>query len=248
MRMCSVLRPVEASMSDAVVRAAINTGNRALVQESENGHLAGVSPALARAWAKSKGARLEPVIYRGARKVFEDAGTGAWDIAFLAIDPARAGRVAFSTPYVEIEASYAVRANSPFAEVGQADAEDLTIVVGRGSAYDLYLTGALRKAEILRADTPGHSFEMFRAGQGDLVAGVRQSLERAFGDDPGYRILPGRFGTIDQAMVLPASDHPLLHDLNAFVASAIGIGLVAQALEESGQGHLRIPGASGSSR
>ncbi|MDJ0859230.1 MAG: transporter substrate-binding domain-containing protein [Dinoroseobacter sp.] len=234
-------------MTQTVIRAAINTGNRALVQQSDDGRLGGVSPALAAAWAEAQGATLEPVVYRGARKVFDDAGSGAWDIAFLAIDPARAGRVSFSVPYVQIEASYAVRADSPFQAVQEADAPGVQILTGRGSAYDLYLNGILKNARILHGDTPGESFEKFKAGEGDLVAGVRQSLERVFGADPAYRILPGRFGTIDQAMALPAPDHPLLPALNSFVAQAIGTGLVARALADSGQGHLRIPHSSGHS-
>lgn len=231
-------------MTTHVLRAAINTGNRALVQEADDGTLSGVSPTLAAAWAEAQGSALERVVYRGARKVFEDAGTGTWDIAFLAIDPARAGRVSFSQPYVQIEASYVVRADSLFHAVDDADRSEHTILVGRGSAYDLYLTGALENATIERADTPGDSFEAFRTGQADLVAGVRQSLERAFGDDPAYRVLPGRFGTIDQAMALPTPEHPLLPALNAFVQAAIASGLVADALQSSGQGHLRIPEVS----
>lgn len=238
-------RQAESHMTKPAIRAAINTGNRALVQENAQGEPVGVSPALAVAWADAQGADLKQVIYRGARKVFEDAGSSAWDIAFLAIDPARADRVAFSAPYVQIEASYAVRASSPIRAVQEADVAGLEILVGRGSAYDLYLTGVLQNARISRSDTPGDSFDAFKAGKGDLVAGVRQSLERIFGSDPAYRILPGRFGTIDQAMALPRPDHPLLPELNSFVAKAIGSGLVARALEESGQGHLRIPGWSG---
>lgn len=232
-------------MTQAVLRAAINTGNRALVQEADDGTLSGVSPALARAWAAERNAVLQPVIYRGARKVFEDAQSGAWDIAFLAIDPARAGRVAFSRPYVQIEASYAVRSASVFESVDQADRAGQTLLVGRGSAYDLFLTGVIEQAEIVRADTPGDSFARFRAGEGDLVAGVRQSLEREFGADPSYRVLPGRFGTIDQAMALPAPDHPDLAELDAFVAARIADGTVAAALAESGQSQLRIPDPDG---
>jgi polar amino acid transport system substrate-binding protein len=180
-------------------------------------------------------------LYRGARKVFEDAEKDIWDIAFLAIDPARAGKIGFSRPYVQIEASYAVRVDSPHADVEQADQAGLTLLVGRGSAYDLYLTGIIENAWIVRADTPGDSFARFRAGEGDLVAGVRQSLEREFGSDPDYRVLPGRFGTIDQAMALPAPDHPLLPMLDAFVTDAIASGLVEDALKWSGQSHLKIP-------
>lgn len=80
---------------NGVLRAAINTGNRALVQE-QAGRLVGVSPALSRRLADRLGMRLDLVIYPGAGKVFADAGSDQWDVAFLAIDPAGALRVSFT--------------------------------------------------------------------------------------------------------------------------------------------------------
>ena len=111
---------------DGVLRVAINTGNRALVQE-DAGTLKGVSPALAQRLADEIGARMEPVIYSGAGKVFDDAGQDKWDVGFLAIDAMRAQKIAFTQPYIVIEATYAVRAGTPpesFAEfrAGRCDA------------------------------------------------------------------------------------------------------------------------------
>ena len=63
---------------------------------------------------------------------------------------------------------------------------------------------------------------------GDAVAGVRASLERAFGGDDGIRILSGVLTKVEQAMVLPRPDDPLAPDLDAFVADAIVSGLVAR--------------------
>ena len=46
---------------NGILRAAINTGNRALVQV-DGDRLTGVSPALARRLAEKLGAKLEPVV------------------------------------------------------------------------------------------------------------------------------------------------------------------------------------------
>lgn len=210
-----------------VLRAAINTGNRALVQQV-GGDLRGVSPALARRLAAEIGARLEPVIYDGAGKVFADAGADAWDVAFMAVDPARADSVAFTRPYVTIEATYAVRADAGFVSVDDADRPGVTVLTATGSAYDLHLTKALRHARLDRTGTPDESFAAFRAGRGDLVAGVRQSLERFFGGDADYRILPGSMTEVRQAMALPAARGAALAALDDFVARAIADGFVAE--------------------
>ena len=218
--------PLCALARDGVLRAAINTGNRALVQMVD-GVPQGLSPALAERLAGRIGASLSPVIYDGAGKVFDDAGTGAWDVAFLAVDPKRAEKVSFTRPYHGIEATYAIRRGGPVTEVAQADAPGVTVLTSVGSAYDLYLAKHLRHATHDRTGTPAESFAAFREGRGDVVAGVRQSLERFFAADPDIVILPGVLTRVEQAMVLPGATHPLTAALDAFVAEALAEGFVA---------------------
>lgn len=207
------------------LRAAINLGNRALAQ-NDNGELRGMTPALSRRLAKEIGKPVEFVLYDGAGKTFNDAGKGLWDVGFLAIDPARAKAVSFTRPYTEIIATYAVRDNSPVTSVDQADRPGTKIVVGNGSAYDLFLTEALHQAELVRASDPGASFDLFRGGVGDLVAGVLQSLQRNFPQGSGVRILPGKITSVRQAMVLPYHDADRTAALDAFVERAIASGFV----------------------
>lgn len=212
-----------------VLRAAINTGNRALVQVGGD-DLGGVSPALARRLATQLGARLEVVIYDGAGKVFEDAEADVWDVAFLAVDATRAQKISFTRPYHVIEATYAVRAGCDLMDAGQVDRAGTTILTSTGSAYDMYLSANLAHAALEHSGTPPESFSEFRAGRGDAVAGVRASLERFFADDSTVRVLPGRLTHVSQAMVLPGRDNPLIGALDAFVAAAIEDEFVAREL------------------
>lgn len=226
-------------MSDALkelakngtLRVAINTGNRALVQQS-GAALEGISPALARRLAAELGAQLETIVYDGAGKVFADAGADIWDVAFLAIDPVRAEKIAYTRPYITIEATFAVREGSDMRDVHDVDRAGHSILTSIGSAYDLHLTKTLQHARLERLGTPPESFEAFRAGNWDAVAGVRASLERAFGDDSGIRILPGVLTKVEQAMVLPGPDHPAIAALDDFVKRALDDGFVAHVLEE----------------
>lgn len=211
------------------LRAAINLGNGALAQRVDGG-LAGVSPALAARLAAELGVPVDYVVYDGARRVFEDARNDAWDIGFLAINATRAKQVSFTRPYVTIESTYAVRADSPFLDIAEADRPGRRLLVARGSAYDLHLSEVIDHAELVRADSPGDSMRRFRGGEADMVAGVRQSLEREFAADPDYRILPGRFATIEQAMVVPGHDPGKRAALDAFVARAIEDGFVREHL------------------
>ena len=213
---------------DGVLRVAINTGNRALVQQ-DGSNLTGVSPALAERLAQEIGARMEPVVYSGAGKVFDDAHLDKWDVGFLAIDPMRAEKIAFTRPYIVIEATYAVRSDAPFKDVEDVDAAGVKVLTSTGSAYDMHLTKSLQHATLERSGTPPESFEEFRAGRCDAVAGVRASLEGAFAGSPDIRILSGVLTSVRQAMVLPDNTNPRIAALNDFVDRAIKDGFVAAA-------------------
>lgn len=211
---------------DGILRVAINTGNRALVQQ-DGQRLTGVSPALAQRLAGEIGARMEAVMYKGAGQVFADAGNDLWDVGFLAIDATRAQRIAFTKPYIVIEATYAVRRNAHFQAIHEVDRTGVQVLTAKGSAYDMYLTEALRHATLERFGTPPESFAAFRDGRCDAVAGVRASLDDFFDGDPSVRVLPGALTSVRQAMVLPDRDDPRIADLNDFVARAIADDFVA---------------------
>ena len=212
-----------------VLRVAINTGNSALVQVEAN-VIKGVSPSLAKRLADEIGMPFEFVIYPGAGKVFADADNDKWDVGFLAIDAQRAERIAFTRPYITIEATYAVRTNSGIADIEDVDRPGIDVLTASGSAYDMHLTNTLEHARLERFGTPPESFEAFRNGRCDAVAGVRESLARFFGDDPGVRILPGVLTSVQQAMVLPGPNNPNIEALDDFVRRAIEDGFVENAI------------------
>src|SRR5262245_36606776 len=96
------------------LRAAINFGNIVLAQKDPaTGEPRGVSAELARELAKRLAVPIEFVTFDAAGKVFDALQKGAWDIAFLAIDPVRAAGIDFTAPYVVIEGAYVVPAAPP---------------------------------------------------------------------------------------------------------------------------------------
>ena len=136
------------------LRAAINYGNPILAtRDAATGEARGVSVDLARELARRLGVRFEPVIYTAAGKVVEGIQAGAWDIGFFAIDPVRAADTDFSAAYVVIEGAYLVPQDSLIRRNEDVDRAGVRVVVGRGSAYDLYLTRNLKQAKLLRVPT-----------------------------------------------------------------------------------------------
>ncbi len=222
--------PVREMAPSGRLRAAINYGNIVLAHRDAAGELTGVSVDLARELGRRLGLPVDLVPYDTAGKVTAAAGQDAWDVAFLAIDPVRANEIAFTPPYVLIEGTYAVADASPLRAVADVDRAGVQIAVGRGSAYDLYLTRAIKHASIVRAATSADAVQLFVDQKLDAVAGVKQPLVLFARDVPGYRVIEGRFMAIEQAMGVPAGRDAARLYLSAFIEDMKASGFVADAV------------------
>lgn len=214
------------------LRAAINFGNTVLAQREPFG---GVSVDLARELGKRLRVPVEFVTYDAAGRVTADATKGVWDVAFVARDPERAKDIEFTPPYVIIEGGYMVLASSPIQSVAEVDRPGMRVAVGRGSAYDLWLTRNLKQATIIRAPTSPAATELFRQDKLEVVANVKQPLMAYARGNPDVRVLPGRFMAIEQAMATPRGRSAGARYLTEFINEMKGSGFVAAALEKSGQ-------------
>jgi len=224
-----------------VLRASINTGNPILANlDPKTGKPYGVSIDLAHALAERLGVALDLVVFDSAGKSVEAVTNEKADIGFFAVDPVRGAGIAFSAPYVLIEGAYLVSNDSPIHENSEVDKTNLRVVVGKGSAYDLFLTRQLQFAQIVRAPTSPAVVETYRQINADVAAGVRQQLEADASRLGGLRILPGRFMVIQQAMGLPIGRGQAASVfLREFVDEMKSSGFVARALKRYG-----IEGAS----
>ena len=220
------------------LRAAINFGNSVLAQKDPaGGEPRGVSADLARELAKRLGVPIEFVTYEAAGKVFDAVKTGAWDIAFVAIEPVRAAEIEFSAAYVIIEGTYMVPKDSPLKTIADVDSPGVRIAVGLKSAYDLYLTRTIKNATIVRATAGGGRamIDMFNNDKLEVAAGVRQPLVAYAKDHPEVRVMDGHFMEIQQAMGTPKGRAAGAAYLRALVEDVKASGFVAEALKRSGQ-------------
>lgn len=218
------------------LRAAINLGNAVLAGVTDKGELKGVTVDLARRLASELSVPLELIACDAARESVAMVSGGKADVGFFAIDPQRSGSgIAFTEPYVLIEGCYAVRRDSPLQENADVDAEGVTLVVGQGSAYDLYLSRVLKHARLVRAPSPRAVLDIFLEAGYSVMAGVRQQLEKDREHVPGMRMLPGHFMVIPQAMGLPqARGQEAASFLHDFIERCKQDGFVAQALSRHG--------------
>jgi polar amino acid transport system substrate-binding protein len=218
------------------LRAAINFGNPVLAQKDiTSGEPQGISVDLSRELARRLGVPVEFVPFEAAGKVADAAEVGVWDIAFLAIDPGRANDIAFTAPYVVIEGTYLVPADSRLRAISDVDREGVRIAVGRGSAYDLYLTRTIKNAQLVRAPTSPTVIDVFRDQKLEVAAGVRQQLIAFASGRTDVRVMDGRFMVIEQAIGTPKGSVSALQFLKEFVEDVKASGFVAHALERSNQ-------------
>ena len=239
---------VQAFAPTGVLRASINLGNPILANtDPATGAPGGVSVDLARAFAERLGVGLDLVVFDAAGKSVEAVADERADIGFFAIDPVRGAQIAFTDAYVHIEGAYLVRDASPLRDNDAVDRPGTRVVVGKGSAYDLYLTRELKQAAIVRAPTSPTVVATFLEQDLDVAAGVKQQLEADAARHPGLRLLPGRFMVIRQAMGCPKSRGvAAARVLGDFVEAMKAGGFVADALRRHGiEGASVAPAADG---
>ena len=228
------------------LRASINLGNPVLAKRDPgSGAPVGVSIDLADNFAKQLGVEIEFVLFDSAGKSVEAVTREQADIGFFAVDPFRGQGIAFTAPYVLIEGCYLVRQDSNIQSNEEVDCPEHRVVVGKGSAYDLFLTRELRHARIVRATTSPAVVETFVEQKIDVAAGVKQQLEAGAQRFTGLRLLPGRFMVIQQAMGLPKGRGvEAAAILGKYVEEMKASGFVAEALSRHGiQGVSVAPAA-----
>lgn len=227
---------IRAFAPTGALRASINTGNPILAKPgAAPGAATGVSVDLAQGLADRLGVPLELVVFDTAGKSVDAVTAEQADIGFFAIDPKRGEGIHFTGPYVLIEGCYAVRNQSPLQGNDEVDRAGTRVVVGKGSAYDLYLSRELKSATIERAPSSPAVVSHFLEHGGDVAAGVRQQLEDEVLKAGGMRMLPGHFMVIQQAMGCPRSrGDAAARFLADYVEEMKGSGFVAQALQRHG--------------
>jgi polar amino acid transport system substrate-binding protein len=231
---------VQAFAPQGRLRASINLGNPVLAGRDAGGAPSGVTVDLAQAFAQRLGVPLELLAFDTAGQSVEAVAGERADIGFFAIDPKRGEHIAFTPPYVLIEGCYLVRADSPLQSNEEVDRSGCRVLVGGGSAYDLYLSRELKNAQVVRVGSSAEVVPHFMQGDADVAAGVKQQLQADTQGVAGVRLLPGRFMVIRQAMGCPRSrGGEAAAALSAFIEEMKASGFVADALKRHG-----IEGAS----
>lgn len=221
------------------LRAVVNLGNPVLAQGDQDGPR-GVAVDLAALLAARLGVPLALTCVTAARDAVTAIESGTVDVGFVAVDPDRAQTLAFTDPYVVIEALLVVPEASPFRCAADVDAPGVRIGVKRGSAYDLHLSRGLSQATVVRGD---EGVDVYLTEGLDAGAGIRGPVVEFVGGHDGQRAAiagplragPGRGGLsrLNRSTGPPLSGalEPIQGDppLHGVVDEARGIAVVVPA-------------------
>lgn len=132
---------IKAFTATGPLRASINLGTLLLANRSHRIVAPfGISVNLATELARRQDVELELVVFDAAGKSVNVSDSEEADIGFFAVDPKSNEEINFKAPYAVFTSSYAVRAGSGITKLGKVDRGNQTVVVGKGSDYDLYLS------------------------------------------------------------------------------------------------------------
>ncbi|MBM4443307.1 MAG: transporter substrate-binding domain-containing protein [Candidatus Rokubacteria bacterium] len=217
------------------VRAAINYGNAILAtKDTATGESRGAAIDLANELGRRLGVPVQLVAYDSVAVMGDAAASNVWDIAFLGSDPARETLMGFTAAYLEIEATYLVRGDSPLRTAPEVDRAGVRVAAPARANYELYLKRMLAKARLVSTDSADAAFKALVAGEVDALAGLTQALLRLRETLPGSRIVDGRFMAVQQSIAIPKGRDAGLAYLRGLVEDAKKSGLVARAIERTG--------------
>jgi polar amino acid transport system substrate-binding protein len=217
------------------LRAALNFGNPVLATKATaDGQPGGVAVVLVRELARRLDMPVEFLPYDSAAAMAGDARTGAWDIAFLAADPGREDDIAFSPPYVELEATYLVRSDSAFRTITDIDADGVRVAARPRSAYDLFLRRNLVRAQLVYPDDGQSDIDLLEEGRADVLSGLRHVLVDTAETAAGWRVIDESFASMQQAIGVPQGRPAAAAYLRDFVEDVKATGVVKQAVDAAG--------------
>jgi polar amino acid transport system substrate-binding protein len=203
-------------------------------REAGTGTPRGVTIALADALAAATQLPLRLTEYPNSGEITESADKSEWDVTFMPADEERAKRVAFTPPYALVESTYLVAPDCPARTIEEVDAAALRVVAIANTATGRSVARTLRNASLIYAATVSEAADMLRSRQVDALALSRDALAVLAAQQPGTRMLAGKFHAAGVAGAVPRNRPAALSLLSAFIEQAKASGAVQRALDAAG--------------
>ncbi len=206
-----------------------------MVKDHASGETKGVAHDLGKALALRMGVLFEPIIYPTLGEMLNGAKAGAWDVAFIGIAPERRNFLDFAGNHLEVEFGYLVLAGSKLSRIDEIDHPERRVAVVEKGTPDVFLTGTLKNATLVRTPALAGALNLLGAGKADVLGGIKPNMYAVSAKLPGSRVLDGRPGFEEQGLAVPKGrGAAALAYARRFIEEAKADGLVKQAIERAG--------------
>jgi polar amino acid transport system substrate-binding protein len=208
------------------------------MKDPATGELKGPAVDLGKELARRVGVPFEPVAYANPSALIRSGKFGEWDVVMIGINDERAAVIDFSAPYMELEQGYLARPGVSFAKVSDVDQAGVRIGVTEKSGGDIYLSGTLKNATLVRVKSFVDLYALLgsvKAAGVDVITTGKPGLFGVAAKYPGSRVLDGRIFVEPIGMGVPKGRHiAAAAYVSRFVDEAKAEGLVSSAIERAG--------------
>lgn len=224
------------------LRMAFPLPNALIVnKDAASGELRGMVIEAGRALAAHLGVPFEPVGYVNIAKMMDSVNAGEWDIAMVAVDPARAKVFDFTSPFMVVDSTYLVQGSSSIMSSIDVDQPGVRVAVPVKSGQDLYFARhPLKHAELLRRVGAPATIALLKSGEADAFAENRVVLLKFSKQLPGSRVLEDHFDDLQMALAVPKGHPAGLDYMREFVRQAIASGQIQEWIQHVGLTGVRV--------
>jgi len=233
----SVAAPQSSLAPSGMLRAVYLATNPAhAVKDAATGEPRGTVVDVARELGRRLGVAAALTALPSPQHVIDAVQRGDADIGFVAYNPERAGPVEFSQPFMLVQQTFIVRADSSIRSVADIDRPNQKIGAGTGDSIALYLARNLKQARLMEMPR-GDADDAAKAvvsGSIDAFGANRQRLTDALRGVSGLRLLPDDLYGVEQTIIVATGKPEALIAVNRFIDDIRSSGFLRSAIEKSG--------------
>jgi polar amino acid transport system substrate-binding protein len=199
--------------------------------------LSGTSRAaieLATDLAQTLGVPLELAPYPSTGQLTNAAASGAWDVAFLLVDPEREKLVAFGPALLLTEIACLVSATAEIRSIQELDRRGTRLAVIENTTTQRTLSSQLKEATLVPVKTAAEQYEAIRSGKANAAAATRRAMVTLSAKLPGAVVLPQNVHTTAVAIAVRKDRPAALAYVSEFLEKAKNSGAARRALDNSG--------------
>ena len=217
------------------LRVGLQLGNPLnVIRDSASGEMKGVAFDLGKELARRLEVPFEPVLYPSIGALLDSGKSGAWDVAHFGVTPARAKEWDYLPVHLEVEFGYLIPGGSSISTMADVDRPGIRVAVQEKSGPELFFSGTLKNAVMIRASSNPGALEAVKSGRADVMGSIKPILFELSNQLPGSRVLDGHPGIDPHAMAMPKGRDLGVAYLRRFIQDAKTAGLIKIAIERAG--------------